>query len=70
MLQEEDLSDPWRKRPVGEENKKKKKGPVLETLMTATRIRIPVSLTKEKERQQLREMLQRSTVERRASNIP
>lgn len=40
------------------------------TLTTGTKIRIPVSLTDEEERQQLKETLQRSTIERRTTNVP
>lgn len=39
-------------------------------LTTALGTRIPVPLTIKEERQQLRETLQRSTVEKRMSNIP
>lgn len=64
---EEDPSDPREKRHVGE---KKKKSPTVGTLTTATGTWIPVLLIDEKERQQLQETLQRSTNERRATNVP
>lgn len=55
---------------MGKKKRKKKKGPAVGTLTTILRIRIPVPLTDEEEKQQLRETFQRSTVEKRTTNVP
>lgn len=59
------LRGQWDKR-----KKKKKFSPAVGTLTTGTGTKIPMPLTEEEEAMQLTETLQRSTVEKRASNIP
>lgn len=69
---EEDLTNPRGKRPVDEKKKKKKKGTGLAVgmLITSSGTRIPVLLNEEEEQLQLRETLQRSTVEKMAPPVP
>lgn len=52
-----------------EKNKKKKNDPIMGTHITATGTGIPVPLIEEEEQQELRETLQRSTIERRVTNV-
>lgn len=68
--QQEDSSDPWGKRPVGKKKKNKKKGPIIWTLVIAKGLRMLVPLVEENEQLQLRETLQRSTIEKRTTNVP
>lgn len=69
-LEDQDPSDPREKRPIGEKKKKKKKGVSVGTLSTKSNTVIPIALNNEEEEFQLREILERSMVEKRAINVP
>lgn len=76
MLRGKGVTGGGPKRPIGQktykekEKEEKSKGPTVRTLTTASNTRISIPLTKEEEERQLREMLQRCIVEKRAPHVP